>query len=165
MSDEDQTPLEWRTERRRVGDLMPYEFNPRVLSREQHDQLVKSLERFNLVELPAVNTNGKIVAGHQRIRVLIELGRADEEIEVRVPNRSLTEEEFREYLIRSNKNQGDWDFDILANSFEVDDLRTWGFADSELGLQFGDEDGEGDGEGSSGPKVHKCPNCSFEFED
>jgi hypothetical protein len=96
---------------------------------------------------------------------MIELGKADEEIDVRVPNRPLTEEEFREYLIRSNKNTGGWDFDVLANSFEVDELHDWGFSDQDLGLSMGGDDaGTDDDDADGGPKIHTCPSCSFQFE-
>lgn len=60
------------------------------------------------------------------------IGRGEEEIEVRTPNRELTEKEFREYNIRSNKNIGSWDMDILANSFDTSDLIEWGFNENEL---------------------------------
>ncbi|NBT86363.1 MAG: hypothetical protein EBT45_07735 [Alphaproteobacteria bacterium] len=45
-----------------------------------------------------------------------------DKIEVRVPNRQLTAWEAEEYLIRSNKNSGEWDWERLANEWEVKDL-------------------------------------------
>jgi len=155
----------WHIERRRVRDLRPYEFNPRQLTREQHEQLTASIQRFGLVEIPVINTDGVLIAGHQRTRILIEQGQADTEIDVRVPDRALTEAEFKEYLLRSNKNTGEWNFDILANSFELDDLKMIGFTEAELGLGFGDDPApEGEPE-NQGPKVHQCPSCSFRFTD
>jgi len=53
-----------------------------------------------------------------------------------VPNRKLTDKEFKEYNVRSNKNSGSWDFDILANSFELPDLLEWGFEEKELDLNL-----------------------------
>lgn len=55
--------------------------------------LKKSLERFNLVEIPAIDQDGTILAGAQRIKALQILGRGGEMISVRVPNRKLTDEE------------------------------------------------------------------------
>ena len=95
-------PLEWSNEKRKVKDLVPYEFNPRKLTEERKQLLINSIEKFNLAEVPAVNTDNIIIAGHQRIKVLMELGRGDEYIDVRVPNRSLTELEFKEYNLTSN---------------------------------------------------------------
>ena len=70
--------------------------------------------------------------GHQRLKILILLGRGEEEIEVRVANRELTDKEFQEYNIRSNRNLGSWDFDLLANAFDSADLVEWGFTEGEI---------------------------------
>jgi ParB-like chromosome segregation protein Spo0J len=96
--------LEWRTERRKVKDLVPYKNNPRKLSATQLEGLKRSLKKFNVAELPCINTDGTLVAGNQRVLALSLLGRGEEEIEVRVPNRSLTEAEFRDYLLTSNRS-------------------------------------------------------------
>ena len=125
-------PLNWTTEKRKINDLIPYDKNPRQMTEKQIEDLKKSLEKFGLAEIPAINTNNMIVAGHQRLKIMQLLGRGDEEVDVRVPNRELTEEEFKEYNIRSNKNNGEWDFDILANNFNQDDLIGWGFEEAEL---------------------------------
>lgn len=119
-------PLEWSTEKRKVKDLIPYEYNPRKLSEEKKQKLRESLEKYNLAEIPAVNTNDVIIAGHQRIVVLMEIGRGEEIIDVRVPNRELTELEFKEYNIRSNVQVGDWDVDILTAIFADVDLLSIG---------------------------------------
>lgn len=73
------------------------------------NDLKKSLKKFNLAEIPAINLDGKILAGHQRIKALQLLGRGEELIDVRIPNRQLTEDEAKEYLIGSNAIGGDWD--------------------------------------------------------
>ena len=39
--------------------------------------------------------------------------------------------------IRANKAGGTWDFDILANEFELTDLLEWGFEPFEFGLEIG----------------------------
>ncbi|MCA9365013.1 MAG: ParB N-terminal domain-containing protein [Candidatus Moranbacteria bacterium] len=81
--------LVWRTEKRRFNDLLPYEKNPRTISDKQLSDLKKSLKKFGLVEIPAITIDEQIIAGHQRIRVLQLLGRGEEEIDVRIPNRKL----------------------------------------------------------------------------
>lgn len=123
--------LIWHTERRKIDDLIPYKSNPRQMTEKQVKDLRNSLERFNLVEIPAINTDNKIIAGHQRLKILQVLGRGKEEIDVRVPNRKLTQGEFEEYLIRSNKNLGEWDFDLLCN-FDEAVLLDVGFESVEL---------------------------------
>jgi len=126
--------ITWKTERRRVKDLIPYESNPRLMNEKEDKDLKESIKKFDLVEIPAVNLDNMIIAGHQRIRVLMEAGRAEEEIDVRVPSQMLTDGEFKEYLLRSNKNLGRWDWDLLANNFDEAMLLEVGFTDAEMGL-------------------------------
>ncbi|MEO8532849.1 MAG: DNA modification methylase [Flavobacterium sp.] len=109
-----------------MKDLIPYEYNPRKLSEEKKQKLRESLEKYNLAEIPAINTNDVIIAGHQRIIVLMEIGRGEETIDVRVPNRELTELEFKEYNIRSNVQVGEWDLEILNSIFDDIDLLSIG---------------------------------------
>ncbi len=123
--------LVWRTEKRLVKDLLPYEKNPRTISEKQLEDLKKSLKKFNLVEIPAIDTDGKIIAGHQRIKVLQILGRENEEIDVRVPNRKLTPKEYEQYMLTSNAVGGDWDFEKLK-SFDMEMLMDIGFSDDDL---------------------------------
>lgn len=132
--------LSWTTVQKRVNDLIPQEINPRKISDKQMSDLKRSLKKFNLVEIPAVDFDGTILAGHQRIKALQLLERGNEMIDIRVPNRKLTEKEAKEYLIGSNKLGGDWDFDILK-SFELDTLSFAGFDDMEL-AKFWDNDNE-----------------------
>ncbi len=131
-------PLVWRTEKRRVNDLLPYEKNPRKITDKQMEDLKVSLTKFNLAEIPAINLDGKICAGHQRIKALQLLGRGEELIEVRTPNRKLTPSEFKQYLLTSNRSGGSWDFDILASDFDIDTLLTSGFDSSDLTNIFDD---------------------------
>jgi len=128
--------LFWKTEKRKVKDLLPYERNPRVISDKQMDVLKKSLTKFNLAETPAINKDGKICAGHQRVKALILLGRGDEGIDVRVPSRQLSESEFKEYLLTSNRSGGEFNWDMLAEDFNIDELKTSGFDDMDLSHIF-----------------------------
>jgi DNA modification methylase len=130
--------LVWRTEKRRVNDLLPYEKNPRKITDKQMEDLKVSLTKFNLAELPAINLDGKICAGHQRIKALQLLGRGEELIEVRSPNRKLTSSEFKQYLLTSNRSGGSWDFDILASDFDIDTLLISGFDSNDLTDIFDD---------------------------
>jgi DNA modification methylase len=130
--------LEWRTERRKVKDLIRYEKNPRKLSATQLDGLKRSLKKFNVAELPCINTDGTLVAGNQRVLALSLLGRGEEEIEVRVPNRTLTDEEFKDYLLTSNRSGASWDFEKLAAEFNLDELLTAGFDSFDLSNIFDD---------------------------
>lgn len=123
--------LVWHTVEKKVNDLIPQDINPRIITDKQMSDLKKSLNKYNLVEIPAIDLNGKILAGHQRIKALQLLGRGEEMIDVRLPNRELTEDEAKEYLIASNALGGDWDFSALK-SFDLDLLLDVGFDEIEL---------------------------------
>ena len=133
-------PLEWHNEKRKVKDLVPFEFNPRKLSEEKKQLLINSIEKFNLAEVPAINLDNVIIAGHQRIKVLMELGRGEEEIDVRVPNRLLNEKEYKEYNITSNIPVGFWDVDVLDESFSDINLEELGLFIEDGKVVFEDYD-------------------------
>jgi len=160
--------LIWTTEKRSVKELIPLPYNPRKLTDKQRKDLEESLRKFNLVEIPVVNTDGKIIAGHQRVMILMALGRGDEMIDVRVPNRMLTEAEVKEYNVRSNKNTGEWDLEVLKANFDLNELLTWGFSRDEfhdLGLvipEFNPVD-ESDQPRLDEKKMVICPKCGHEF--
>lgn len=130
--------LTWRTEVRTVDELIPQAINPRTITDKQMSDLKKSLKKFGLAEIPAIDADGSILAGHQRVKALKLLGKGSEQIDVRIPNRKLTKAEADQYLISSNKLGGDWDFEALK-SFDLDLLSESGFDDLEL-AEFWDKD-------------------------
>ena len=122
-------PLAWSTERRKVNDLVPQSVNPRKISEAKRMKLIESLQRFNLVDLPVIDHDGTIVSGHQRMRALQAIGRGEEEIEVRVPNRQLTDKERKEYTLMANQHFGEWDAELLEEFTAADvDLEGMGFS-------------------------------------
>lgn len=154
----------WKTEKRKISDLVPTEHNPRRLTDKQYKDLKKSLEKFHLAEIPAINTDNTILAGHMRLKVLQKIEGENFEIDVRVPNRELSKKEADEYLIRSNKNSGEWDDDILANAFDMKDLEDWGFDSFDMG-DFGDDDDYQDDSGTVDSKSIECPECGCVFKN
>ncbi len=132
--------LAWTTVPKTVDDLIPQEIIPRKMPDKQMSDLTKCIKKYNLVEIPAVDLDGKILAGHQRIKALKMLGRGEELIDVRIPNRKLSEKEVKEYLIASNKISGEWDIDLLKE-FDFETLEFAGFDPIELSEIF-DKDKE-----------------------
>jgi ParB-like chromosome segregation protein Spo0J len=132
--------IEWRLEKRRVGDLNEWDRNPRRITEEQAKHLAKSIIKFGYVEPVVVDTHDTIIGGHMRIRVMqqAKLVHPDDEIDVVVPNRDLTPDEFSELAIRLNKNTGTWDFDVLSAEFDQTNLREWGFSPMEFGMMSKD---------------------------
>ena len=129
--------LTWHTEKRRLGDLIEWDKNPRQLKDHDAEHLKKSLDNFGVADPLIINTDNRIIGGHMRRRIMLKNGyKEDDLVDVRVPERELTEREAEELAIRLNKNTGDWDFDALANNFELDDLLEWGFDKQELDLDL-----------------------------
>ena len=109
--------LSWETKKVKVKDLKILKINPRKITKKQKESLKKSLEKFNLAEIPAVNQDLTIIGGNQRVDSLISLGKGDEYIDVRVPNRNLTEKEVKEYVLISNTHAGVFDVEVLGLEF------------------------------------------------
>ena len=130
--------LQWHTETRKVSELVPNNLNPRKISPKQIEDLKKSLEKFNLVEIPVADIDNKLLAGHQRAFVLKLLGRENEVIPVRMPNRKLTKEEYDQYLLTSNRMHADFDFEKLAENFGIETMIKSGFDDFDFSQIFDD---------------------------
>tara|TARA_Y100000310_G_scaffold93089_1_gene90667 strand:- start:958 stop:1554 length:597 start_codon:yes stop_codon:yes gene_type:complete len=121
-----------------ISEIKPAEYNPRMLTEDNHHHLKQSIEKFGFVDPLILNQHeGReniLVGGHQRFRIAKEL-----EMEtVPVVYVNLDEEKEKELNIRLNKNTGSWDYDQLANNFDIEFLKDIGFKMSELGF-FGDK--------------------------
>lgn len=92
----------------------------------------------------------QIIGGHARTRALKEIGIKD--VQVLVPDRELTEQEFKEILIKDNLHEGSFDLDILSVDFDIDELLSMGFPKNFLG--------EEPKKVKTEDKTQKlCPNC------
>jgi len=110
-------------EKKQIADLIPAPYNPRQSTAKQEKHLKESLEKFGLVEPIIFNKQtGYIVGGHFRVRELKKLG--IKEIECVIVD--LNEADEKELNIRLNANTGSWDWDTLANDWDVVDLEAWG---------------------------------------
>jgi hypothetical protein len=121
---------------KQIKDLIEAEYNPRRLTEIQYKQLKDSLLRFGIVDPVLVNTNEErkniIIGGHQRTRVWGDLGNET----IPCVELDLTLDQEKELNVRLNKNTGEFDFDMLNEFFDEDNLVDWGF-DS---FQFDTED-------------------------
>ena len=121
------TQLTWTTRQFKISELIPMEDNPRTITEEKEEKLDRSLEKFDLVEIPAVNQDMTIIAANQRIKRLVAKGRGEEVIDVRYPSRPLTDDEVKEYAVISNTHAGEFDFEILKRNFGFLDFEEIGF--------------------------------------
>ena len=88
--------LYWITQQRKVSELIISDFNPRKIEDSQKKALLDSLEKFDLVDIPVLNSENMIISGNQRVKALILAGRSDENIDCRIPSRKLSEQEEKE---------------------------------------------------------------------
>ena len=115
-----------------INSLISAEYNPRQLKKEQYQNIKESLQRFGFVDPVIINKNKDrkniIIGGHQRVKVAKDL----KYTEVPCVELDLTLDKEKELNIRLNKNVGEWDYDILANLFDFNDLMDWGFTEDDL---------------------------------
>lgn len=101
--------ISWKTESRRLGDLLPWEPNPRHSTKAQAKRIKESIQEFGYSQLVEIEPDNTIIDGHQRHPVLLKLLKEfgpDAEIECRVASRSLTTEERKKYI--ALKHRGLW---------------------------------------------------------
>jgi site-specific DNA-methyltransferase (adenine-specific) len=100
--------------------------NPRLIKDDKFKKLVQSVKDFpemlNIRPI-VVNADMVVLGGNMRLKACKEAGLT--EIPIIVADK-LTEDQQREFLIKDNVSGGEWDWDILANEWEVEQLEEWG---------------------------------------
>jgi len=101
-------------EKKNTADLLPADYNPRKDLKPgdaEYEKLKRSIEQFGYVEPVIWNkTTGRVVGGHQRLKVLIDMGMTEVECVVV----EMSEEQEKALNVALNKISGDWDKDKLA---------------------------------------------------
>ena len=100
--------------------------NPRLIKDDKFEKLVKSIQEFpEMLEIRpiVVNADMVILGGNMRFKACKEAGL--KEIPVIVADK-LTEDQQREFLIKDNVSGGEWDWDLLANEWDSEQLTEWG---------------------------------------
>jgi len=115
-----------------VSELKPASYNPRKWDSESKAKLKESIEKFGLVDPIIVNSaenrKGIVIGGHFRLVVAKDLG--IQQIPVVFVNIPEIERE-KELNLRLNRNQGEFDYDLLAE-FDQEFLSDVGFTSEEL---------------------------------
>lgn len=126
--------------------------NPRLIKDDKFEKLVKSIKEFpEMLDIRpiVVNKDMVILGGNMRFKACKAAGL--KEIPVIVADK-LTEEQQREFLIKDNTSGGEWDFEVLANEWDNEQLEDWG-----LDLVGFDIDSDEFGEDFSLPDGDKSP--------
>lgn len=125
-------------EYRPLSELHELEGNPRTIKKDQFEKLKASIKAntdyFEARPIILSDRTGELVilAGNQRYKAAKSLGMTEVPT-ILLPN--LTEEREREIIIRDNVENGDWDYDILFNEWDTDNLQTWGVTNIKQSIQ------------------------------
>ena len=99
--------------------------NPRLIKDDKFKKLCQSLKDFpEMLELRpiVVNKDMIILGGNMRYKAAKEIGLK----EIPVTIADLTEDQQREFLIKDNTSGGEWDWEVLANEWDNEELESWG---------------------------------------
>jgi DNA modification methylase len=109
-----------------ISQVIPNPTNPRIIKDDKFKNLVKSIEEFpQMLELRpiVVDSNMVVLGGNMRLKACIAAGL--KEVPIIVAD-NLTEQQQAEFIIKDNVGFGEWDWDLLANQWDVEALEDWG---------------------------------------
>jgi DNA modification methylase len=109
-----------------IQEVRLNEENPRYIKDHKFEKLVKSIKEFpQMLDLRpiVVNQDMIVLGGNMRLRACREAGLTEVPI---IYADNLTEEQQKEFVIKDNSSFGEWDWDILANEWDTEQLIDWG---------------------------------------
>jgi DNA modification methylase len=109
-----------------IKTVKPNPSNPRHIKDHKFTQLVKSIRHFpEMLQLRpiVVDSDNIVLGGNMRLKACIEAGL--KEVPIIVAS-ELTEEQQKEFIIKDNVGFGEWDWEQLANEWEIEQLSDWG---------------------------------------
>jgi len=115
-----------KTVKVKISDIKANPNNPRLIKDDKFAKLVKSVTEFpEMLEIRpiVVNSDMVVLGGNMRLKACKEA--KIKELTVIIAD-NLTEEQQREFLIKDNVSGGEWDWNILANEWDAEQLTDWG---------------------------------------
>ena len=110
---------------RKISEVKLNPNNPRLIKDEKFKKLCQSLKDFpemlNIRPI-VVNKDMIILGGNMRYKAAKEIGLK----EIPVTIADLTEDQQREFLIKDNTSGGEWDWEVLSNEWDSEELEAWG---------------------------------------
>lgn len=113
--------------------------NPRVIKDHKFRKLVQSIREFpEMLNMRPIVVDEEMVVlgGNMRLRACREAGLVEVPI---IKASNLTEEQKKEFVIKDNSSFGEWDWDLLANEWDIQDLDQWGL---DIPASYFDDDKE-----------------------
>ena len=115
-----------------INDLKEADYNPRQMTEKQVADLTASIREFGLVDPIIVNKHldrmNVVVGGHQRLKIARSEGFKD----IPVVYVDLSLEQEKKLNLRLNRNNGEWNWETLANNFSIEELMEVGFDKKDL---------------------------------
>lgn len=115
-----------KTELIKLSEIKSNPNNPRIIKDDKFQKLVQSIKEFpQMLDLRpiVVNEDMIVLGGNMRLKACKEAG--IKEVPV-IKASDLTEEQQRAFIIKDNVGYGEWDWDMLANEWDADELVEWG---------------------------------------
>ena len=109
----------------KVSDIKANPNNPRVIKDDKFDKLVTSIKEFpEMLEARpiVVNPDMVVLGGNMRLKALKAAGVKEAPVYVA----TWDEIKQKEFIIKDNVGFGEWDWDILANEWDAEELEGWG---------------------------------------
>ena len=100
--------------------------NPRIIKDDKFKKLVNSIKEFpKMLEIRpiVVNDDMVVLGGNMRLKACKEAGLKKVPI---IMASELTEDEQKQFIIKDNVSGGEWDWEMLANEWDVKQLEEWG---------------------------------------
>ena len=100
--------------------------NPRLIKDNKFKQLVQSIKDFPemlSIRPIVVNKDMMVLGGNMRLKACIDAGLKEVAI---IKASELTPEQQNEFIIKDNVGFGEWEWDILANEWDTEQLAEWG---------------------------------------
>jgi DNA modification methylase len=131
----------------KISEVKANPNNPRLIKDDKFAKLVQSIKDLpQMLDIRpiVVNKDMIVLGGNMRLKACKEAGL--KEIPIIVAD-NLTEDQEREFLIKDNTSGGEWDWQMIANDWDADQLDAWGLdvpsfeADQHLEAEEDDYDG------------------------
>lgn len=110
----------------KISEIKANPNNPRLIKDDKFKKLVKSIQEFpQMLEIRpiVVNDDMVVLGGNMRLKACKEAGLKEVPI---IKASSLTEEQQKEFIIKDNVGFGEWDWDIIANEWDAEQVADWG---------------------------------------
>tara|TARA_R110000737_G_scaffold30981_2_gene49495 strand:- start:3363 stop:3956 length:594 start_codon:yes stop_codon:yes gene_type:complete len=110
----------------KINQIFSNPVNPRTIEKNKFKKLCNSIKEFpEMLKLRpiVVNSDMSILGGNMRYKACQEIGLKEVYI---IKAENFTDDQIQQFIIKDNVGFGEWDWDVLANTWDVEKLNDWG---------------------------------------